>query len=410
MKNFKIIFAYELRQQFQKKTVRVTTLLLVIVSLLITSIPRLITLFSGGDAPKADTTLTQDVGYVFSSPDQQAQFSGLLALKEESIFASREALTAALKDKLIKVGFVLAPDLAYEAIYQDKGVQDNQSLAFAQLITHIEKARLLEEIGLSQEALAGIESYQPRETLTLLGKSSENNMLVATVLMVCIYMLVLFYGQSISTMIAREKDSKAMELLITSTSPTSLIMGKVAAGGLSGIIQFGMIVGGALLGIMINKAYYPPELMAMLSGAVNKSYILSFIFFSLSGYLLYLFLYAALGSTVSRVEDVGSAVGSISFLFIGAYMASTFAIQMPASAVSVVTSLIPFTSIMVMPARAGVMSVPVLELLTSGLLMLLAIALFAWLSVKIYRWGTLNYGNKTSLRRIFKEALRKEAR
>ena len=194
----------------------------------------------------------------------------------------------------------------------------------------------------------------------MLGKSSENNMLVATVLMVCIYMLVLFYGQSISTMIAREKDSKAMELLITSTRPTSLILGKVAAGGLSGIIQFGLIVSGALLGIMINKAYYPPELMAMLSGAMNKSYILSFIFFSLTGYLLYLFLYAALGSTVSRVEDVGSAVGSISFLFIGAYMASTFAIQMPASAVSVVASLIPFTSIMVMPARAGVMSVPVL--------------------------------------------------
>ncbi len=410
MRDFKIVFNYEFSQQLQKKTIRVTTILLVVVMLLVTSIPRFIAMFSAGDAPKADTTMTQKIGYVFSSPDQQAQFGGLLGLGGENVFASRDALVAALKDKTIKAGFVLAPDLAYEALYQDKGIQDNQNLAFAQLITQIEKARLLNEKGLSQEDFARIEGYQPKETLTLLGKSMENNMMVASLLMVCIYMLVLMYGQGIATLIAREKDSRAMELLITSTRPTSLILGKVAAGGLSGILQFGLIIASALAGIALNNSFYPPELMAMLSGAINRSYILSYIFFSLTGYLLYLFLYAALGSTVSRVEDVGSAVGSISFLFIGAYLASTFAIQMPASAVSVVTSLIPFTSIMVMPARSGVMSVPLLELLVSGLLMILAIMLFAWLSIKIYRWGTLNYGNKTSLRRIFKEALRKEIR
>ena len=408
MRNFKIIFAYELRQQFQKKTVRVTTLLLVIVMLLVTSIPRIITMFSGGDAPKADTTMTRNVGYVFSSADQQVQFSGLLGLREGNVFASRVALVAALKDKSIKAGFVLAPDLAYEAIFQDKGITDNQDQVFRSLITQLEKARLMNEKGLSQEDFARIEGFQPRETLTLLGKATVNNILVATVLMVCIYMLVILYGQSIATLIAREKDSKAMELLITSTHPTSLILGKVAAGGLSGIIQFSLLIAATVIGIMVNKSYYPPELLAMLSGALNRSYILSYVFFSLTGYLLYLFLYAALGSTVSRVEDVGSAVGSITFLFLAAYLAATFAVQMPASAVSVVTSLIPFTSIMVMPIRAGAMSVPVWELLISGVAMLLTIILFAWLSIKIYRWGTLNYGNKTSLRRIFKEALRRE--
>ena len=72
--------------------------------------------------------MTQDVGYVFSSQDQQAQFSQLLGLNADNVFDSREALAAALKDKSIKAGFVLAPDLAYEAIYQDKGTQDNQDV------------------------------------------------------------------------------------------------------------------------------------------------------------------------------------------------------------------------------------------------------------------------------------------
>ncbi len=410
MRDFKIIFAYELRQQFVKKTVRVTTTLLIVIMLLATSIPRFILMFSGGGAPDADTTMTRDVGYVFSAPEQQAQISAMLALQPDNLFASREALVEALKDRSIRAGFVVAPDMAYEAIYLDKGIRDNQEQVFRQLITQIEKARLLNEKGLSMEDYAFIEGWQPVETLTLLGKATENNILVATVLMVCVYMLVLLYGQGISVLIAREKDSRTMELLITSTRPTWLILGKVAAGGLSGVIQFGLIVLSAVAGVLVNRAYYPPELMAMLTGAINRSYILSFIFFSLTGYLLYLFLYAALGSTVSRVEDVSSAVGSVSVLFIAAYMASTFAIQMPESPVSVVASLIPFTSIMVMPVRAGAMSVPAWQLLLSGLLMLLTIALFAWLSIKIYRWGSLNYGNKTSIVKVFRQALRRERR
>ncbi len=71
-----------------------------------------------------------------------------------------------------------------------------------------------------------------------------------------------------------------------------------------------------------------------------------------------------------------------------------------------VGSIIPFTSIMVMPIRSAVMTVPWGQLILSGLLMLLTVAFFAFLSIKIYRWGSLNYGNKTRLSRIVKEALR----
>ena len=52
------------------------------------------------------------------------------------------------------------------------------------------------------------------------------------------------------------------------------------------------------------------------------------------------------------------------------------------------------------------MTVPIAELLISGALMLAALAVFAWLSIKIYRWGSLNYGNKLSMKKLFREVIK----
>ena len=149
-----------------------------------------------------------------------------------------------------------------------------------------------------------------------------------------------------------------MELLITSTKPAPLSLGKVAAAGISGVLQFGLIV------------------------------------------------LAALGSTVSRVEDVTSATAVVQFIFIAGYIASTAVMYDPAGMAAVITSLIPFTAVMVMPIRAGMMTVPIAELLISGALMLASLAVFAWLSIKIYRWGSLNYGNKLNMKKLVREVIK----
>jgi len=110
------------------------------------------------------------------------------------------------------------------------------------------------------------------------------------------------------------------------------------------------------------------------------------------------------------VEDVGSATAVVQFIFIAGYVASAFVMNVPNSPVAVATSLIPFTAIMVMPMRAGLATVPAWQMIAAGALMLLTMALFACLSIKIYRWGTLNYGNKTNIFKVLKEALRPQRR
>ncbi len=412
LRDFGLVFGYELKQQLGKRTVRVVTIILVVVALLATSIPRLSAMFSGGegaDEPVVDTTLTKQVGYTFATPELEAEYTALLGLAPENLYASRDDLLAQLKDNGLRAGFVIN-DAGYEALYMDKGIDDNQDRALEQVMASHQKQQMLEGRGLTMDDLYTIESHVPDSTLTVLGKTTENNLFISMALMVAVYMLVLLYGNVTSTMIAREKDSKAMELLITSTRPAPLILGKVAAAGVSGVVQFGLIAAALLGGFLFNQEFYPPMVRQMLLGTLSTNYVLTYLFFTITGYLLYLFLYAALGSTVSRVEDVGSATAVVQFIFIAGYVASSVVMTNPTSALAVATSLFPFTSVMVMPLRAGLMTVPAWQLITAGALMLGCVVLFAWLSIKIYRWGSLNYGNKTNLLKVVGEALRPERR
>lgn len=409
MRDLRIVFNYELRQLLLKRSTIITTIILVIVAFVGTSIPRISTWFSSGEAsPGIDQTFVESAGYVFASETQHQEMMQALGLQQDNLYPSREAVVQALEDGAIRVGFVFSGDSAYETIYKDKGVDDNQDRAMSNFIATRHTDRVLAEKGLSRADLDQLQAFQPDATLTVMGKTTENNIMVAMILMFMVYMLVLMYGNITSVVIAREKDSKAMELLITSSKPTPLILGKVAAAGLSGVVQFGLVILTAFLGFYISREYYPEAVRYMLMGSLSPSYVFHYIFFSITGYILYLFLYAALGSTVSRVEDVNGATAVVQFLFIAGYIATTAIMSNPNGPLAVVTSILPFTSIMVMPVRSGLATVPWVQTALAAVVMLLTVVLFAWLSIKIYRWGTLNYGNKTSLIKVFREALRPE--
>ena len=407
MRDFLTVFRYELKTQLTKKTAIVTTVVLMVVMLLLSSIPRIIALFDSG-SKDTDTSITQVIpmaGYAISDEATKALLATVIG-QDASYYPDKAALENALRDKTIEIGYVVDKSLDYEAIYLDRSMDDTRDSQLGTLLTQVKKQQMIAEKGLTQTDFDAIEGARAEGSTTILGRNSMNNYALSFALMLLIYMIVLMYGNGVSSIIAREKDSRTMEILITSTRPTSLILGKVAAAGVAAIVQFGMVVLAAYVGYQLNRELYPPFVSMMLSGTLTPSFLWTYLFFSLFGFILYLFLFAALGSTVSKMEDLGSATALVQFLFIGGYILATFAANMPASPLAVVGSIIPFTSIMVMPIRSAVMTVPWAQLILAGALMLLFVALFAFLSIKIYRWGSLNYGNKTRLSRIVKEALR----
>lgn len=413
MRNFKIVFGFELKNQLAKKSVIVTTLLIMLAVFALFNIPRIMNLFDSGkvdNVQQQDTTLTQDVGYVFADQTLEPVVSGALGLTQENLYPSRDSLVQDLQNKKLTVGFVVNSLTNFESVWQDKDLESNQGTRLAEVMKELYTSQKLSEMNVTMDQVAQIQTTQVEQVETVMGKNSSNNVLLAFGLLFVVYIFVLIYGQVTSTIIAREKDSKTMELLITSCKPSALILGKVAASAVAAVVQIAGIALAAFIGFQLNKHLLPPMLTMMLSGTLTRSYILTYIFYSVVGYIMYLFLYAALGSTVSKVEDVNNATGFIQFIFIGGYLAASFAMNMPSSGVAVVTSMIPFTSLMVMPLRSAIVTVPFWQHLVSGSLLLLTTVFLAVLSIKIYRWGTLNYGNKTGFFHAIKMTLKSEKR
>ena len=107
MRDFKIITGYELKQQLGKKSVRVTTIILMLAALIATSFPRISQMVkgdvpAGGTAQEATQTAGQDdymsleTGYVFADEAQRAEYSAMLNLKDANVYLSRESLVSAL--------------------------------------------------------------------------------------------------------------------------------------------------------------------------------------------------------------------------------------------------------------------------------------------------------------------------
>ncbi len=401
MRSFRIVFGYELKNQLGKKSLIVTTLILTLVMMGVTFIPRLSALFAGGGnagAPASGhTALVDGIGYTSQDEALLQRLRDELGLGAENIYADRDSLVKDVQGKKLETGFVLTSPTAFEALWQDKELEVGASDRLAETLKRMYVNDRLAEKNITLEELTALQGTQVQYTDTIYGKNSANSVFLAFGLLFVVYLIVLIYGSITSTMIAREKDSKTMELLITSCKPSALILGKVAASGVSAVVQMAIIFLGAFIGYRINQSAMPPFVTAMLSGTLTMQYVLTYVLYSVVGYVMYLFLYAAVGSTVSKVEDVSNATGLVQILFVAGYVSASFAMQMPNSLLAVATSIFPFTSLMVMPLRSAIVTVPAWQYTLSGGLLIFTCVLLAALSIRIYRWGTLNYGNKKGL-------------
>ena len=219
-----------------------------------------------------------------------------------------------------------------------------------------------------------------------------------------LYMVILLYGQMVATNVATEKSSRAMEVLITSARPTSMMFGKVAASCLAGLIQLLAIFGSAIFFYSLNKEYWgenpiissifdmPPELLG---------YML--IFFVL-GFLIYAFLYGAIGSTATKLEDINTSVMPLTFLFIIAFVVVVFSMSSGTvdNTAMRICSYVPFTSPMAMFTRIAMSTVPWYEITISIVILIGSVLGVGVLSAKIYRVGVLLYGTTPRLGSIIK--------
>ncbi|NLV89879.1 MAG: ABC transporter permease [Tenericutes bacterium] len=407
MNNTIKVFLFEFKNKFKEKTIMISSIIILLLIFIATFIPSIINNNKKTEEEiiKEQIEEMENVGYIINDKDIESfLINDKSELKLAKKYSNESVLINDIESKDIKIGFVIINETNYKIIrfgsefafseVYDYGIKDN--------LTIYAKNKFYKEHNIDPMLVSNAEKIEISSTIQDIGKSAENNFFIAYIGTFIIYFIIILFGVSVSTTIAREKNDRTMELLITNTSSTSLIVGKVLA---SLIFSIGQIIAMLLIGyigILLNKASYPPNFLNILVQNISPSLIIIFLLFSFFGCLMYFFVYASLGSLVSKVEDVNNAIGPIQLIFITSFMISMISMNTPNSSLLTISSFIPFTSPMAMFVRYSMTLVPLIDVIISLILLIITSVLLAYLSIKIYRQATLNYGNKLSLIKVLK--------
>lgn len=310
-----------------------------------------------------------------------------------------------------------------EAVFysgSDGGVASSSRLAST--VRDAVRQERLEVEQAPPEVLAVLEAEVPVRTLKLTeeGEKADATLAFSAVgfaIGFVIYFAVFIYGNMVMLAVIEEKASRVVEIVVSSVRPFQLLMGKVLGIGSVGLLQmavWGVIVGGlslfagSILALFINPADVGlaagASQQAMLEEAgvilpdIPASLFVWFVLFFLGGYLLYASLFAAVGSAVEQQQDAQTLVLPISLPIIIAIFCLFFVIEQPNSTLSIVLSLIPLFSPILMMVRIAVTDVAFWQVALSYLLLLATFVGAVWVSSRIYRVGILMYGKKPSIR------------
>jgi ABC-2 type transport system permease protein len=230
-------------------------------------------------------------------------------------------------------------------------------------------------------------------------KANEKGMFLAILIMVMLlYMAVIFYGVSVMRAVLEEKNSRVMEVLLSSATSTELMVGKLIGVGAVGLTQIG-------IWITMASVYLLPALAVGAStGAIHIAplTLVAFALFFLLGYLLYSSVYAAVGAVITSEQEGQQLQFIILLPLIVAVFMMGPVMRAPDSPVAVWTSMVPFFSPILMYERIAIQPPPAWQIALSLLLLVATIAGILFLCARIYRIGILMYGKRPTLPEIVK--------
>lgn len=267
-------------------------------------------------------------------------------------------------------------------------------------------------LGLTPQQLKAL--YDPvtihTEHISASGTASKNqtqamavmaSVLVYALLML-LFMSVMISGTMIANEVTAEKSSRVMEILISSVSPLKQMFGKIIGVGLVVLSQISAFIVVALLNANLPQNVQYLQQYHLTLRDIPVSLLVYFLLFYIIGYFLYATLFAAIGSLVSRTEDLGQAVMPVTFLLLGGFYIALYGIQAPTSSLIVGMSFFPFYTPLLMFLRLGLSQPPVWQVMLSMAILLGSVYLMTWLAAKIYRTGVLMYGKRPSWRELRK--------
>lgn len=383
--------------------------------------------------------------YHFDVVDKSGLFAGQLKSTKEITYTfvpenTENTLVKNLKDLKGTDGLLIIPELkemnfdALESgtkLLTNKKIGMDTKVAVSADLSNILKKEKIKQLGIKEDRIVNLdknfklisqnvtESDKPESDLAFGIKTA-----LSMGLMYVVFMFIIIYGVRVMRSVLEEKNNRVVEIIISSVKPFELMMGKILGVTLVALTQFivwiAMTVTAAIVlntGFSAMQKNIPAGDEGVLKNldiqqiATEVSHILLdmnyvgiigvFVFFFLFGYIFYSSMYAAIGSAVdNETETQQFTLFAVVPLMLGLYGSFTI-MNNPDGPMAFWLSIIPFTSPVAMIARIP-FGVPLWEILLSIFLLIASTLLMVFIAAKIYRVGILMYGNKATLKEIWK--------
>lgn len=409
MKKFGVIFQYELMNYIKNKSYVITTVIIALVASIIMFVPNFIDIGSVTGENKNDvsdensgadsdsTILVYDKSGMITDISFIQNFYHDDAIKKAS---GENELVDKVKADEVSAGFVVNSLTDYDYYVYNQSMTDDNQVVFTQVMTVLNQMVYCQKNGIDYASLT--QAFNPQIDCheNILGKDMGSNYWYCYGLVMIIFMIIIMYGSMVATSVTQEKSNRTMEVLVTSVDTNLLFFAKVLAGAVAALIQSAVMLGTVLISYKINQDKWGGMLNMVLDIPANV--LVVFALFGIGGFLFYTFIYGAMGALVSKTEDINKSAGGVQMVIMIVYFITLASLTDVDGIMIKVTSFLPVSSYSAMFARVAMGSVNTWEIVVSFIILVASIVVVGIIGAKIYRMGTLRYGNPIKLSNAFK--------
>ena len=326
----------------------------------------------------------------------------------------RAVLDSAIVNKDLKYYIVIYPGIEYSdsALMVSKSINFRSGARFDRRLSDILAEIRLESSNINLPVDSVLSMTRRIELIQASPggktKAFESVYFGALVFVMIIFFSVVSFGQILMRSVIEEKNSRIMEVLVSSVSPFQLMMGKIVGLGAANLTQIGIWVA---VGLVIFSARGSLEVPTEVSGILfNPVLIGFFVLFLVIAYVMYSTLFAFVGSICTTDKETQNFVFPITMSLMLPIILLMYIVQEPDSTVSVVLSLIPVLAPTMMVARLNIASPEtftlgnpvIMEAVIAAVLATLFTLFLIWITARIFRIGILMYGKRPTLPEIMK--------
>lgn len=305
----------------------------------------------------------------------------------------------------VEAGDVDAALIDGSTIVSNQGASATVTAVFTAAANAAVRADLATELGLTGEEVAQILAPIDMSVLELDPTDPDEiaRGIASFVAALILLTAIMIFGQFVAMGIVEEKQNRVVEVILARVKTTSLLIGKVLGIGALGLVQISAIALAVVIGLTVVPL---PDLGVPGLTTIGITAAAWLVFWFVLGYLLYSFIYATLGATISRQEDLQSVAYIPAFAIMPAYFFVTVSSTAGTEATPLVraASLVPLWSPIIMPWRINAGNAEWWEVVLAVVIAVATIALLVAFGARVYRGAALRTGAKVSLRDAWRSA------